>query len=181
MWQWIIERKGILKSSRTPYSPVKVNWRFGEYVFSIFRVEALTKQNLLPTSRWFLAWLIIRLRRWSRHVPPKSWLTFNGLKKKISVAWVREQIYRPSDRRLSAKKVPSFADRGCRTVSVTDPNGRILGFLDRFNGPHGAISQKIELRITKAVSLKSYKWYIVFTNHSFYFGHHLTARLKNID
>jgi hypothetical protein len=24
-----------------------------------------------------------------------------------------------------------FADRGCRVVSVTDPHGRIIGFLDR--------------------------------------------------
>jgi hypothetical protein len=31
---------------------------------------------------------------------------------------------RPSDRRLSAKLVPTLADRGCRVVSVTDPHGR---------------------------------------------------------
>jgi CBS-domain-containing membrane protein len=30
-----------------------------------------------------------------------------------------------------AKLVPAFADRGCRVVSVTDPYGRILGFLDQ--------------------------------------------------
>jgi hypothetical protein len=41
------------------------------------------------------------------------------------------ELYRPSDRRLSAKWLPSFADRGCHVVSVTDPYGRILGFLDR--------------------------------------------------
>jgi hypothetical protein len=33
--------------------------------------------------------------------------------------------------RLSAKLVPTFADRGCNVVSVTDPYGRILDFLDR--------------------------------------------------
>jgi hypothetical protein len=27
--------------------------------------------------------------------------------------------------------LPAFADRGCHLVSVTDPYGRILGFLDR--------------------------------------------------
>jgi hypothetical protein len=26
--------------------------------------------------------------------------------------------------------VPTFADRGCHVVSVTDPYGRVLGFLD---------------------------------------------------
>jgi hypothetical protein len=49
---------------------------------------------------------------------------------RTSVALVRE-LYRPSDCRLSAKLVPTFADRGCDVVSVTDPYGRILGFLDR--------------------------------------------------
>jgi hypothetical protein len=41
------------------------------------------------------------------------------------------ELYRQSDRRLSAKGLPTFADRGCHMVSVTDPSGRILGFLDR--------------------------------------------------
>jgi hypothetical protein len=41
------------------------------------------------------------------------------------------ELYRPSDRRLSAKLVPIFADRGCHVISVADPYGRILGFLDR--------------------------------------------------
>jgi hypothetical protein len=33
--------------------------------------------------------------------------------------------------RLSAKLVPTFVDRGCHVISVTDPCGRILGFLDQ--------------------------------------------------
>jgi hypothetical protein len=41
------------------------------------------------------------------------------------------ELYRPSDRRLSAKLVKTFADRRCHVVSVTDPYSRILGFLDR--------------------------------------------------
>jgi hypothetical protein len=47
------------------------------------------------------------------------------------VAWARERTYRPSDRRLSEKLVPTFADTGCHVVSVTDSYCRILGFLDR--------------------------------------------------
>jgi hypothetical protein len=39
------------------------------------------------------------------------------------------ELYRPSHHRLSAKLVPTFADRGYRVVSATDPCGRILGFL----------------------------------------------------
>jgi hypothetical protein len=41
------------------------------------------------------------------------------------------ELYRPSDRRLTAKLVPTFADRGCHVVSVMDPYSRILGFLDQ--------------------------------------------------
>jgi hypothetical protein len=41
------------------------------------------------------------------------------------------ELYRKSDRRLSAKLVPTFADRGNRVVGTTDPYFRSLGFLDR--------------------------------------------------
>jgi hypothetical protein len=41
------------------------------------------------------------------------------------------KLYRPSDSRLSAKLVSTFADIGCHVVSMTDPYGRILAFLDR--------------------------------------------------
>jgi hypothetical protein len=44
---------------------------------------------------------------------------------------IPSELYRPSNRRLSAKLVPTFADRGYRVVSATDTHGRILGFLDR--------------------------------------------------
>jgi hypothetical protein len=40
------------------------------------------------------------------------------------------ELHRPSDRRLSAKLVLTFADRGFHVVKVTDLYGRILGFLD---------------------------------------------------
>jgi hypothetical protein len=45
--------------------------------------------------------------------------------------WSASELYRPGDRRLSAKLVRTSADRGCRVVIATDPYGRILGFLDR--------------------------------------------------
>jgi hypothetical protein len=49
-------------------------------------------------------------------------------KKKTPWSESTSELYRPSDRRLSAKWLPTFADRGCHVVSVTDPYGRILGF-----------------------------------------------------
>jgi hypothetical protein len=41
------------------------------------------------------------------------------------------ELYRRTDLSLSAKLVPTFTDRECHVVSVADPYGRILGFLDR--------------------------------------------------
>jgi hypothetical protein len=41
------------------------------------------------------------------------------------------ELYQPSDRRLSANLVPTFADIGCCVISAMDPHGHILGFLDR--------------------------------------------------
>jgi hypothetical protein len=51
--------------------------------------------------------------------------------KKIPWPVSEREICRPSDRRLSAKLVPTFVDRLCHVVSVTDRYGRNLGFLDR--------------------------------------------------
>jgi hypothetical protein len=45
-----------------------------------------------------------------------------------SVAWVCERTIL-SNRRLSVKLVPTFADRGCHVVSVTDHHTRNLRFL----------------------------------------------------
>jgi hypothetical protein len=52
--------------------------------------------------------------------------------KRNLVPWPKSSSeLRPSDRRLLAKLVPTFADRGCHVVSVTDLYDSILGFLDR--------------------------------------------------
>jgi hypothetical protein len=53
------------------------------------------------------------------------------MKKKSQWPESASKRYHPSDRRLSAKVVPTFADRGCNVVNVTDTYGRNLGFLDR--------------------------------------------------
>jgi hypothetical protein len=75
-----------------------------------------------------------------RENDPSSFLNYHHphcsqhyLKKKKKTPWSESlsELYRPSYRRLSKKWLPTFADRGCHVVSVTDPCGRILGFLDR--------------------------------------------------
>jgi hypothetical protein len=55
---------------------------------------------------------------------------FNKVKKKTPWPESASELYRPSDRCLSAKLVPTFADRGCHVVNVTDLYGRNIGFLD---------------------------------------------------
>jgi hypothetical protein len=41
------------------------------------------------------------------------------------------ELYRPSDRRLSMKLVPTVADGGCHVVSMMNPYSRNLDFLDQ--------------------------------------------------
>jgi hypothetical protein len=55
------------------------------------------------------------------------------LKKKTKTPWSESasELYQPSDRCFSAKWLPTFADKGCHVVSVTDPYRRVLGFIDR--------------------------------------------------
>jgi hypothetical protein len=65
-------------------------------------------------------------------LPQKACSNFSFIKyKKTPWSESASEVYRPSGRSLSAKLVPTFADRGCHVISVTDPYGRILGFLDR--------------------------------------------------
>jgi hypothetical protein len=51
-------------------------------------------------------------------------LVIKNKKKKTPWSESASELYRPSDRRLSAKCLPTFADRGCHVVSVTDPYSR---------------------------------------------------------
>jgi hypothetical protein len=48
------------------------------------------------------------------------------------VAWVRGRTVPTERPPLVGEVTASFADIGCHVVSVTDPYGRILDFLDRY-------------------------------------------------
>jgi hypothetical protein len=67
----------------------------------------------------------------------KNWL------KKTPWSESASELYRPSDRRLSTKWLSTFADRRCHVVSVTDPYGRILGFLDKEKLTHQQYIQHV--------------------------------------
>jgi hypothetical protein len=61
----------------------------------------------------------------------RTFLIQGSLKRKLnSVPWVHERTIPTERLLLLAKLVPTFADRGCHVVNVTNPYGRILGFLD---------------------------------------------------
>jgi hypothetical protein len=57
-------------------------------------------------------------------------------RKKIPGLQSVSELHRPSDRRLSAKLVPTLADRGCRMVSAKNSHGRLL----RFSRPEPLLS-----------------------------------------
>jgi hypothetical protein len=69
---------------------------------------------------------------WSTHSDKKELPLFQLIQTNKQTPWPESasELYRPSDRCLSAKWLPTFADKGCHVVSVMDPYGRILDFLD---------------------------------------------------
>jgi hypothetical protein len=117
--------------------------------FVIKRIPAATKRAL------FTMWHSFHVKKWSctsaslstttwRHM--KEWIIFPALygsrspsqcsedkKTKLHGLSLRANYINPSDRCLSTKLVPTFADRGCHVVRGSDPYGRILGFLDRIH------------------------------------------------
>jgi hypothetical protein len=64
----------------------------------------------------------------------------------IETQWAESasELYRSIDRRLSAKLVPTFEDRGYRVVRSTDPHGCNLDFLDRSRCLFFQVAQGIE-------------------------------------
>jgi hypothetical protein len=95
------------------------------YFFIHLYTNSFQCHSTLPkpdTKRCFLQLLGLR---------PSSFQTSALMKNTTPWPEPASELYRPSDRLLSAKLVPTFVDRGCHVVSVTDPYGCILGFLDR--------------------------------------------------
>jgi hypothetical protein len=68
-----------------------------------------------------------------QHLVSKSRMMELNLLTYLLTPWPESasELSRLSDRRMSAKLVPTSADRECHVLSVTDPYGRILEFLDR--------------------------------------------------
>jgi hypothetical protein len=81
-WYWIKEMRRESKGERENKQKYKQSYILGHN--AVYSVESqptfhrkTSPGNLLPVSRRFLAWLIFRLWRWRRNIPPKRPLTFN--------------------------------------------------------------------------------------------------------
>jgi hypothetical protein len=94
-------------------------------------LSALSTGSALPSQEDF--WYSILFEAKSTLLPSENGTIryITKQQKRTPWPWSAREICRQSDRYLSAKLVPTFADRGYHVVSVTDPYGRILGFLDR--------------------------------------------------
>jgi hypothetical protein len=99
-------------------------WSFSLFLFICINIKSLYFVAYLCTCLWLYE---CRTLKWKLFM---STVKLYGEKKNLWSLSASE-LCRPSDRRLSAKLVPTFEDGGCRVVSGTDPYGRILGFLDR--------------------------------------------------
>jgi hypothetical protein len=93
-------------------------------VLAPFQTPRLVKRaDLKPTTHFQL---VTRSRMVELYLNFPKYLHGVVLNYIIKLPWLysASKLYRPSDRRLSEKSVPSFADRGCRVVGTTDPHGR---------------------------------------------------------
>jgi hypothetical protein len=100
----------------------------GKYISS-----SLSSASIALTVGTFSAWYSLYDKGNITAVGTYAVLLVDLKQKKEQTLWPQSasKLYRPSYRRLSAKLLPIFADRGCRVVSMTDPSGSILNFLDR--------------------------------------------------
>jgi hypothetical protein len=84
-------------------------------LYSLHSQRYAQPMNVIDKGRWSKHNLACRLRQATfLVVSPRKKL--NGLSPRANY----------TDRRLSAKRLPTCADKGCHVVSVTDPYGRIL-------------------------------------------------------
>jgi hypothetical protein len=123
-----------------PYGPSS-----GE--IQLHHLHILKKPSILQRIRCFTICLLLSILlyiQWSSYWSLSSWLSYqlptsiplihnSCYKTNKQTPWSESasELYRPSDHRLSAKWLPTFADEGCHVVSVTNSYGRILGFLDK--------------------------------------------------
>jgi hypothetical protein len=103
------------------------SFQTGKFLYTVnalnFMIRLLTRYNIICNENYTFSSFP------QMPLPQGNLMQIHAL---LSIALeTASELYRPSDRFLSANLVPTFADRGCGVISVTDPYGRILVFLDR--------------------------------------------------
>jgi hypothetical protein len=96
------------------------------------------KERMVELLQWALTQLLSSLSKWCRNISHMEWMGPVSVqlmlqkkkKQKNSVALVCKQLYRLSDRRLSAKLVPTFADESVTWSVQRIPTAVNLSFLD---------------------------------------------------
>jgi hypothetical protein len=82
-----------------------------------------TLRFTLPLMREICKWVRVSCMRQTKN--DLRYTSQNGrLRFKYQRNKQTNELYRPSDCRLSAKLVPNLVNRGCRVVSATNPHGR---------------------------------------------------------
>jgi hypothetical protein len=108
------------------------------YFCGIFAAEKSTKMYTFPctigkcTTNWSKA---TKLAAGQKQLLLGVFVTVNKETSKLPRSESVGELCQPTERYLSAKLEPNFADGGCHVVIVTDPCGSILGFIDRSRHP----------------------------------------------
>jgi hypothetical protein len=96
-------------------------WKTISFIIYTFTFCNLHTKTLYSCSQFYL---MVKIGK--TLIPSSAELYFFN-----SMVWVRERTAPTELPPLAGEVIANFPDRGCNVVSVTDPYGRILGFLDR--------------------------------------------------
>jgi hypothetical protein len=110
-------------------SPLRTQQVNGNYRFVFYLKHNVSAAGLSPSSGGTYSRGPYRASRYWTQLSRFHQMTKTESSVRNAVS--ASELYRPNFRCLSAKLVPTFADRGCRVVSAADPYFCNLGFLDR--------------------------------------------------
>jgi hypothetical protein len=107
---WCITGRGFFASTS---QVTRCVWLFWHIIYNIPMCWLYWRELEIGHHHIIMPYRFCNLSNWEKTPWPES----------------ASKLHWPNDRRLSTKLAPTFADRSYHVVSVTDPYGRILGFL----------------------------------------------------
>jgi hypothetical protein len=113
-----------------------LQWRTEEIIFTNFgwNIEDTPSLKMLKNlHRWYGTCILNKaVYKQEYEVSTQTCFTkeicYTKIKKKTPWSESASELYRPSDRRMSAKWLPTCVDRRRHVVSMTDPSGHISRF-----------------------------------------------------